>query len=643
MIDLIQKGVPAPPRGRDKGELYSLRPAPRPGAAPQPAASRGEDSADRLILQLDARFDSGGVWAGVDHLIESAYLELLEIGRDDIVEAHNHELYQVLLRHRSKIRRKYLSLTETASDGERTRFLGFDHAYGIVNGLVGFVQEWKRVLPRNGRCLIVVRNFDQAQHMVRRFFAELARRTVVPGAFEILIETHLDVQAADLEHRAVEAVPAAASLTKLVTDLPPPRAIPSAEVKTLEQRIDDGDELLLEMHYPALLAHYRARDDGLAAARVALKVLKIYNRDAYYFESKTFLDIFLPYFDELVGQQDSKRISAVSEINKCLVATDEPDRVLRIITERAAPYVTDPAQLATMNYMLSMLYLRYAEAIDLERAEQHILRAVDCVRGAKDRLSSHDFLFRTVFMNNGLALLRVRQGRHQEALDLCQSGYASLTAELGEDCHLLHRSVLIYNIGQVYVAIGRLEEGLDYYRRAIKMDPYYTEYYNACGNILQKLERYQEAVEYYALWIRYGTPNPVLYFNKGVCHTRQGEAEEALPCFDASLELEPNQPEIHAMRGELLAGLGRADEALEDYNCAIALAPDTIATRVNRAVLHYTNASYELALSDMDHVIALEPQEPGHYENRAAIYQALQCDDQYERDLGAAERCRAAE
>jgi tetratricopeptide (TPR) repeat protein len=289
-----------------------------------------------------------------------------------------------------------------------------------------------------------------------------------------------------------------------------------------------------------------------------------------------------------------------------------------------------------------MHHLRYAKAKDAHLAEQYILRAVENVRQAKGRPGDLQYAFVKVFVDNGLAFLRARQGYHQEALDLCQSGYDFITEELGEDRHLLHRSVLHYNIAQVYVMMGRLDEGLEYFSKTILMDPNYSEYHNETGNILQDQGRYQEAVDRYAVAIRCSAPYAEVYFNKAVCHARLEEYDVALHCFDFSLELNPDQPSAYALRADLLRELGRIDEALEGYDSAIALGYDSTAMRVNRAVLHYNNGSYAQALADMDHVIALDPDDGAHYENRAAIYQAMQREELYLRDLEMAERLSVA-
>lgn len=352
------------------------------------------------------------------------------------------------------------------------------------------------------------------------------------------------------------------------------------------------------------------------------------------------MDGALPYFDEIVGDDEIARINYVTAMNSCLVMTDDHTRALWVIEDLAARHVTEPLSLAAVDYMLGIHHVRYANEKDVELAERHMLRALETVRAAHDLQQTRERPFLEAFIGNGLALIRVRQKRPVEAVELCRAGYEALTRGLDDDRHLLHRSVLLYNIAQVYVLLGLLEDGLDYYRHAIAMDPYYSEYHNETGNILQRLERYDEAVNAYVRAIDCGAPYPEVYFNKAVCHMRQAQADDALACFAETLELNPNQPEVFALRAELLAELGRPDEALAEYDGAILLGYQAIAARVNRAVLHFDRGANELALSDMDHVIAADPEEAAHYENRAVIHQAMNREDLRLRDLAEAERRR---
>jgi tetratricopeptide (TPR) repeat protein len=592
-------------------------------------------------FDLDARFEFSGAWSGVSQLVEEVYLDLLAIGEKAIIEEHDYELYMVLPMYRDRIRPKYLCLTDTAVATEKTRFYPQERAYRLVHGLVGMILQSKRVLRDQGHWVIIIRNFDHAQHLAARFISELARRATAPeNEIDVIIQTRRD-QSDLLAHiPGMRTAPAAPWTAAVIPDTAARPSVGDLEARTLENEIADGSDAILEQKYPLLLEYYRANGVGLAAARLAFKVLQIYNRRGYYHEAKSFIEDILPCIDDLVQGEEFRRMNSVSEMNSCLVATGNAARALRIVTDLAVPHITKPHLLANMNYILGMHHLRYLESRDIERAERYILQAVDNIRAAKDRPEANEHAFLKAFIDNGLAFLRVRQKRHQEALDLCQSAYQSVTSEMGEDRHLLHRSVLQYNMAQVYVMLGRLEEGLECYGRAISMDPFYAEYLVESGNILQQLDRHREAIDYYTRAIGCSPPCPEVYFTKAISHAHQEQWTDALACSGISLELNPSQPDLHAARAEIFIELGQPDAATAEYDRAIGLANGSIAMRVNRAVLHFNNKSYERALSDMNDVIALDPREPAHYENRAAIYRAISRQDLYLHDLDTAERCR---
>ncbi len=330
MNQVIKIGAPTPKADQN---FQFRRLVPVPGCSAAPPAR---------VFQLDAAFRTTGVWAGVDRLTELACLGLVELGEDAIVDEHQLELYMVLIGHRDRIKPRYLSLTDTAGADERTRFYPPDRAYRLVHGLVSVVLRWKRALADQAPWSIVVRNFDEAGHLATRFFTELARRTKPDDAIEVIVET------GGLGSNAEQ----------WIGDLPRETAagcaMTEAEARALDAQIADGIELALEQQYFALYNYYCSSGDGLAAARMALKMLVIYKGYGYYLEARVFIDTILPYFEQLVGEDELKRMSLVATIDICLAMTDDPGTSLRVIEEFAVPFLTRPDLVANMNYVLSM-------------------------------------------------------------------------------------------------------------------------------------------------------------------------------------------------------------------------------------------------------------------------------------------------
>jgi tetratricopeptide (TPR) repeat protein len=591
------------------------------------------------VIALNADFTRRGVWAGVEDLVEQAYLDLSAKGLRDIVDTHNYELHLALPKHRDGMPLAYASLTDTATGVEKTRNFPLDRAYRIVHGLVGLVLKWRDACPEPGGWTILVGKFDDSQHLARRFFVELARRAAPRGDFVVLAETASVPAGAALDLYRSSPVALGAEARQALEAKT--RSLHRDEIDGLGPMVETLSLERMEEYYPELLAHYRRTGADLPAALIALKALCLYNHFGYYHESGSFVDAVLPHFEALV-KDEVARWNYIGNIFQGMVMIGRQDEALRMVETFAEPHLTRPDLRAKMSYLLSMIHLRYASTPDLRLAEKHILAAVDYIDAAEGSIEPAEFHFMKVFIDNGLAFLRVRQGRKEEALRLCQAGYERLTTALGEERHRLHRSVLQYNTAQVYVMLDQPDAALAHYRMSIQMDPYYSEYYNETANILQRQERYEEALDAYELAIRYSAPYPEVFFNKAVCQTQLGQWDAALTSFATSLELEPRQPEAYLLRAEVYGALDRNEEALADLDALIAADNDAVTARVNRAVLHFNDGRYDLAIADMDHVIALESSDPEHYENRAEIHKAMGRAELHARDLRQAEELRVA-
>ena len=131
-----------------------------------------------------------------------------------------------------------------------------------------------------------------------------------------------------------------------------------------------------------------------------------------------------------------------------------------------------------------------------------------------------------------------------------------------------------YNLGNALQEQERYAESLDYFGRAIALDPALADAHNNLGRSLHKLERFEEAEQSYrrclALQPEYGV---------GICNVAsvlidRGRFTDAVAVCRQALQRAPRDAELHLKLGSAHAHLGELTLALEAFRGAADTAPD---------------------------------------------------------------------
>jgi predicted O-linked N-acetylglucosamine transferase (SPINDLY family) len=130
------------------------------------------------------------------------------------------------------------------------------------------------------------------------------------------------------------------------------------------------------------------------------------------------------------------------------------------------------------------------------------------------------------------------------------------------------------NRGNALCDLHRPDEALASYERALAGAPDFVEAHYGRGNALQGLRRFDEALLSYdralALRLRYAEA----LNNRGHALTEMGRAGEALAHYDRALGVKPDLAEAHFNRGLALTALKQGEQALASFEAAFALAPE---------------------------------------------------------------------
>ncbi|MFE3451509.1 tetratricopeptide repeat protein [Nonomuraea sp. NPDC059194] len=323
----------------------------------------------------------------------------------------------------------------------------------------------------------------------------------------------------------------------------------------------------------------------------------------------------------------------------------------RQLWERVRRSSQDPAMHAAAAYGTAMLDARHPDPgrRDLGRARGWINQAIAISTLVPDRA------FKLGFDRNGLALIELREGRLEAALELVESAIELAVREL-PDRHPVHRMVLLANRAQLLAALGHTKEALEDYAAAIAIDPAFPDYYLDRGNLWFVLGRHPEALADYESAIAMSPPLPEAYYNRAEARVALGEDEAALADFGHVMELDPSYLDAYVNRAGLLAGLerdaeamadvraglavdpfnphlltvlgqletaaGRHEEAARALEAALAAAPELAAAWAARGALRYERGDPEGAVADLTRAIELDPQ-PDLYVNRAMALRAM--------------------
>ena len=116
--------------------------------------------------------------------------------------------------------------------------------------------------------------------------------------------------------------------------------------------------------------------------------------------------------------------------------------------------------------------------------------------------------------------------------------------------------------------LGKYDDALKSLDRALSWGPT-ASLYNAKGNLLTLMERYEEAIENYNLALEIEPDNEEFWNNKGYAFFMIGLYDEAIESYDRAIQINPRYKAAWYNKGYTLHGIGRLEEAVKCYRMAV--------------------------------------------------------------------------
>lgn len=152
-------------------------------------------------------------------------------------------------------------------------------------------------------------------------------------------------------------------------------------------------------------------------------------------------------------------------------------------------------------------------------------------------------------------------------------------------------TAVIYNkIGIAYHQLTDFRSALDYYQRALRIDPTYAEAINNIGTVYYAQKKHKKAIDEYQKALRHAPKSASILSNLGTAYFARKKYDEAFAAYQKAIELDPNVFEHRNTAGSLLQERSVEERAKFHFYLAKTYAK---AGMVERALLYVRKALEE--------------------------------------------------
>lgn len=111
----------------------------------------------------------------------------------------------------------------------------------------------------------------------------------------------------------------------------------------------------------------------------------------------------------------------------------------------------------------------------------------------------------------------------------------------------------------------KYKEAIVFFKRAIELNPDFSEAYYNLGIAYEKLGKHEDSVEALKKSIQLVPDNANAHYAMGYAYLQLKRYQDAIDAFQRSLSLKPDNPFAHSKLGSAYLAMGNKDKAREHY------------------------------------------------------------------------------
>lgn len=241
------------------------------------------------------------------------------------------------------------------------------------------------------------------------------------------------------------------------------------------------------------------------------------------------------------------------------------------------------------------------------------------IKAIQHQRSGHDHAAETLYRQileqaprdpralHALATLAYQRGQQLQALDYVNQAIVA-NPSIGQ----FHNTR-----GVVLETLGRLDESIAAYSRAMSLKPDYAEAQTNLAIALQKQGHPDQAIGQCQALIQAQPNHAQAYHVLAYCQQQLGQQDEAAAAYEQALRHDPGLVEAYNQLGVLLAEQGQYDQAVACFEKALKQAPTYAEAHNNLGISLRAQGQVQRAIERYQQAIALDPDFPEAFYNLA--------------------------
>ena len=127
------------------------------------------------------------------------------------------------------------------------------------------------------------------------------------------------------------------------------------------------------------------------------------------------------------------------------------------------------------------------------------------------------------------------------------------------------------NLGIALAKNGQIDEAIKAYKEAIRINPMLADAHYNLGDVLKAKGQLDEAIKAYKEAIRINPEYAAAHNNIGIALYNKGHFDEAIKAYKDAIRINPEYANAHSNFGAALKAKGQIDEAIKEYRNAITI------------------------------------------------------------------------